>query len=55
MNKFVVILQGGEDGGMRSQVAAKEKKNGMGRSKAASPKLAPQFDGLHCFETIVRR
>lgn len=33
--------------------AAAETRTGNAAA-APPPKLAPQFDGLHCFETIVR-
>ncbi|KAG6422534.1 hypothetical protein SASPL_119109 [Salvia splendens] len=48
----------GEDGGMAGMTAPKDEENERSEKKstvAVSPKLAPQFDGLHCFETIVSR
>lgn len=46
---------GGGGGGMEAMAAAKEKKKDGSSAKVVPPKLAPQFDGLFCFETIVRR
>lgn len=50
-------MQGGGGGGMEAMatgLVAKEKKDERSE-KVVPPKLAPQFDGLFCFETIVRR
>ncbi|KAH6828156.1 Avr9/Cf-9 rapidly elicited protein [Perilla frutescens var. hirtella] len=50
---------GGGGGGMgipaTGMVADEKKDETSGNAKAPTPKLAPQFDGLFCFETIVSR
>ncbi|KAL1565486.1 hypothetical protein AAHA92_07695 [Salvia divinorum] len=58
IGKNISNTNDGGDGGMAGTAAAKDEESGRSEEKAAAaalPKLAPQFDGLHCFETIVRR